>query len=178
MFKIFPFQFSGVFNINQLGDIARGVGGVIYSILENGYMDEIFKEYTDEVSNRYETETIEKSNDNFAELKQDEDMYLLIIDLKGIDIRELSIRYDQGIIEINVNRLEIENNGFERFSSNTIVKKRYSMKFKDIEEIDTSKLIKTIDDGILKIRMPKKYVLNEFSNVVDVEIYDENKIRR
>ena len=45
-------------------------------------------------------------------LMQYEDMYLLTIDLKGIDIREMSIRYDPGIIEINLNRSEVERSLF------------------------------------------------------------------
>ena len=49
---------------------------------------------------------------SFIQLKQYEDMYLLTIDLKGIDLRELSIRYDQGIIEINLIRSEIEKSSF------------------------------------------------------------------
>lgn len=175
MFRIFPFGFSATFNLNQLWGITSGLCGMAYSVLKDIDIDEISKQCTDTFSSMHETEQEQEENYNFIELNQDEDMYLLRIDLMGIDLRELSIRYDLGIIAINLNRLEIEKNNVGGFSNNIVVKKRYNKEFPNIEEIDTSRLMKTIEDGVLMIRMPKKYVINEHSKVVDVENYLEDK---
>jgi HSP20 family protein len=106
---------------------------------------------------------------NFIELRQDEDMYLLTINLNGVDLRELSIRYDPGIIEVNVNRSEIQKNGFGMLSNNMLVKRAYNRQFENIEEIDTEQIFKSIDNGILSIRMPKKYVLENSIEIVEVD---------
>ena len=82
------------------------------SFLDNIILREFAENYKDTFSNANDKEMEEDDEDNFIELKQYEDMYLLTIDLKGIDLRELSIRYDPGIIEINLNRSEIEKNSF------------------------------------------------------------------
>ena len=101
-------------------------------------------------------------------------MYLLTIDLKGIDLRELSIRYDPGIIEINLNRSEIEKSSLKKIYSNVLVKKAYNKKFENIEEIDTSQILKSIDNGILSMRMQKKYALESVSSIIDVDSYEDN----
>lgn len=177
MFKIFPFSFSGSFNLNQLGQLTNEISGVLLSVLESIDMDELSKQYKEAVSNIYEDEEIEDETSSFIEFEEYDDMYLLTLDLMGIDIRELSIRYDQGVIAVNLYRSEIQNNKFMGYNNNTIVKKQYSRTFENIEEIDTNKLIKSIDDGIYKISMPKKYTIDSTSNIVDVEgINDQENV--
>lgn len=177
MFKIFPFSFSGSLNLNQLGQLTNEISGVLLSVLESIDMDELSKQYKEAVSNIYEDEEIEDETSSFIEFEEYDDMYLLTLDLMGIDIRELSIRYDQGVIAVNLYRSEIQNNKFMGYNNNTIVKKQYSRTFENIEEIDTNKLIKSIDDGIYKISMPKKYTIDSTSNIVDVEgINDQENV--
>ena len=155
MFKIFSFGFGNILNLSNVEKINR----VMHSFIDNIDINEFTENY----------EKIEEVNENnFIELNQYEDMYLLTIDLKGIDIRELSIRYEAGIIEINLNRSEIEKSNF----SNILVKKAYNKKFENIEEIDTSQIFKIIDNGILSMRMQKKYALLE--SIIDVDSYEEN----
>ena len=170
MFKIFSFEFKDVFNLNNI----EKINGVMQSIFDNINVNDFTEEYIESFSNhRYENH--EKSNRNeFIKLKQDDDMYLLIIDLKGIDIREVSIRYDSGIIEINLNRSEIEKGFFGIGLRNILVKKSYNKRFENIEEIDTSQILKDIDNGILSIRMQKKYPLESLSSVVEVDSYEDN----
>jgi len=170
MFKIFSFKFGNIINLNNIEKINR----VMNSFLDSSYIWELAENYKDTFSNANDKQMEEDDEENFIELKQYEDMYLLTIDLKGIDLRELSIRYDPGIIEINLNRSEIEKNSFRQISSNILIKKVYNKKFENIEEIDTSQILKSIDNGILSMRMQKKYTLESVSSIVDVDSYEDN----
>jgi len=170
MFKIFSFQFRDAFNLNNI----EKMNGVMHSFLDNINISEFTEEYREDFSEQRHEEREKSNRNDFIELKQDEDMYLLIIDLKGIDIREVSIRYNLGVIEINLNRSEIEKSFFGIVSRNMLVKKAYNKRFENIEEIDTSQILKNIDNGILSIRMQKKYPLKILSSIVDVDSYEDN----
>ena len=168
MFKIFSFGFG---NITSLSNRER-INTIMNSFLDNIYINEVTDNYRYTDTN---DKKIEESNEmDFIELKQYEDMYLLIIDLKGIDLREVSIRYELGIIEINLNRAEVEKSSFWDVSGNVFVKKSYNKKFENIEEIDTSQILKSIDNGIFSMRMQKKYAVKSVSSIVDVDSYEEN----
>ena len=173
MFKIFSFGFENIFNLNNINKI----NGFMCNFLDNIDINEFTEDYRTAFSDTHYEEGEERESlkkDDFIEIKQYEDMYLLIIDLKGIDLRELSIRYDPGIIEINLNRSEIEKSSFGALSRNILVKKAYNKKFENIEEIDTNQILKSIDNGILSMRMQKKYAIEGVSNIVDVDYYEEN----
>jgi HSP20 family protein len=170
MFKIFSFGFGDIFNLNNIEKVNR----VMHSFLDNIDISEFTENYRDTFLNENYEKTEEVNENNFIELKQYEDMYLLTIDLKGINLRELSIRYDPGIIEINLNRSEIEKSSLRGISSNILVKKVYNKKFENIEEIDTSQIFKSIDNGILSMRMQKKYVLGSVLSIIDVDSYEDN----
>lgn len=161
MFKFF----SGTFNANTLAEL----GGIIQSFLSN--VDFSFDDFSGNLKEQKKEDTVS----TFIDFKQDDDMYLLRIDLNGIDLRELSIRYNPGVIDINLKRTEVEQRGFGYFTNNVMVKKTYHKDFKNIEEIDTAHLMKTVENGILRIRMPKKYVLSDSSNIIDVNYYVEDK---
>lgn len=166
MFKIFSFGLGEIFNFNNL----EKMGGIVQSFLENVDINE-FAEENDESFNDKNYEGRDSEKNNFIELKQYEDMYILEIDLRGIDLRELSIRYDPGIIDINLNRVEVEKRGIGILSNNKIVKRAYNKKFENIEEIDTSQILKSIDNDVLSIRMQKKYTLE---SIIDVDFYEDN----
>ena len=170
MFKIFSFGFGDIFSLSNIEKINR----VMHSFLDDIEISEFTENYRDIFSNEDYEKTEEVNENNFIELKQYEDMYLLTIDLKGIDLRELSIRYDPGIVEINLNRSEIEKSIFHGLYNNTLVKKAYNKKFENIEEIDTSQILKSIDNGILSMRMQKKYVLESVLSIIDVDSYEDN----
>lgn len=170
MFKIFSFGFNDIFNKNNI----EKLNGIMYSILDNMDINQFTEEFEDEFSDNPH-EQHEKSNDiNFIELKEDKDMYFLNINLKGIDMREVSIRYNPGIIEINLYRLEMQKSFFGIMPRNILVKRGYKKRFENIEDIDTSKVYKSIDNGILSIRMQKKYTLEDFNTIVEVDSYEDN----
>lgn len=166
MFKIFSIGFQDIFNSNNIEKMNR----VINSFLDNIDISEFTENHRGNYSNTDYKETEEVNESNFIELKQYEDLYILTIDLKGIDLRELSIRYDPGIIEINLIRSEIEKNNFGIISNSGIVKKAYNKKFNNIEEIETSQIFKVIDNGVLSIRMQKKYSLED---IIEVDSYED-----
>ena len=170
MFKVFSFRFGDIFTLSNI----EKINTVMNSFFNNIDISEFTENYRDTLLNQNYKKTEEVNENNFIELKQYEDMYLLTIDLKGIDLRELSIRYNQGIIEINLNRSEIEQSSFRSNYSNILVKKVYYKKFENIEEIDTSQILKSIDNGILSMRMQKKYALESASNILDVDSYEDN----
>jgi len=170
MFKIFSFRFSNIVNLRNIENINR----VMNSFLDNIYISEFTENYKDIFYNTNYKETEDDNESDFIELKQYEDMYLLTIDLKGIDLREVSIRYDPGIIEINLNRSEMEKSSFGQIPSNMFVKKAYNKKFENIEKIDTNQILKSIDNGILSMRMQKEYALESISNIIDVDSYEDN----
>ncbi|WP_026886690.1 Hsp20/alpha crystallin family protein [Clostridium beijerinckii] len=166
MFKVFTFGFDNFFNSNNIEKIS----GIMNSFLDNFDINEFTKNNED--SSSYEGNREEYNN--FIKLNRYEDMYLLTIDLKGIDLRELSIRYDPGILDINLNRLEIKKSGFGIFSNTVLVKKAYNKKFSDIEEIEINQILKSIDNGVLSIIMQKKYLLENTSNIIDVDCYQDD----
>ena len=57
---------------------------------------------------------------------------------------------------------------------NILVKRPYNKRFENIEDIDTSQIFKNIDNGILSIRMNKKYSLEGFDTIVEVDSYEDN----
>ncbi|OOM16759.1 Hsp20/alpha crystallin family protein [Clostridium saccharobutylicum] len=174
MFKIFPFGFGGIFNSSDLNEI----GGMFKSFLYNVNINQIM-EQCEEILSNIDEDSYKDKTDEFIKLDQYDDMYLLRINLRGIDLRELSIRYEFGQINIKLNRVEAERTGITIFSSNTLVKRKYNKEFKGIEDIDMSRVMKNIDNGILSIRMPKKYVINSSSNIIDVDNYEvETKVLR
>lgn len=166
MFKVFSFKLGDVFNLSNL----EKMGGIVSSILDNIDINEFVKGNENNFRDKIYEEKEEQNND-FIELKQYKDMYILSIDLAGIDLRELSIRYDIGVLEINLNRLEIEKRGIGVLSNRVLVKKAYNKKFENIEEIETSQILKNMDNGTLYIRMPKKYMLE---SIIDVDFYEDN----
>ena len=168
MFKIFSFGFGNIINSSN----RERINTIMDSFLDNIYINQFTENYRDTFANTNDKKIEESKEIDFIELKQYEDMYLLIIDLKGIDLREVSIRYELGIIEVNLNRAEIEKNSFRGISGNVFVKKSYNKKFENIEEIDTSQILKSIDNDIFSMRMQKKYALIE--RIVDVDSYEEN----
>lgn len=170
MFKIFSFQINDIFNLNNI----EKMNGAMHSFLDNINISEFAEEYGETFSDQSYEEHEKNNRNDFIQLKQDDDMYLLNIDLKGIDIREISIRYDSGTMEINLNRSEIEKKLFGFVARNILVKKAYNKCFENLEEIDTNQILKNIDNGILSIRMQKKYTIESLSSVVDVESYEDN----
>lgn len=170
MFKIFSFGFSDILNTNNI----EKINGIMNSILDNMDISEFIEEYEDVFSGNRDEEFKKSNTINFIELKEDKDMYFLNIDLKGIDIREVSIRYDFGIIEINLYRLEMQKSFFGIVPRNILTKRAYMKRFENIEDIDTSHIFKNIDNGILSIKMQKKYPLEGFDAIVEVDSYEDN----
>lgn len=170
MFKIFSFGFGNIINLSN----REKINTIMNSFLDNIYINEFTEDYRDTFTSTSNKRIEEENEKDFIELKQYEDMYLLVIDLKGINLREVSIRYDLGIIEINLNRAEIEKSSFWGSSRNTFVKKSYNKKFEDIEDIDTSQILKSIDNGVFSMRMQKKYAVKSVSSIIDVDSYEEN----
>jgi len=167
MFKIFSFGVNDIFNL-------KNINGIMYSFLDNIDINEFVEDYREAFSNNNHEEREDADEENFIVLDQYKDMYLLTIDLKGVDIRGLSIRYEAGIIEINLSRSEVERRFFGIIPKNILIKKAYNKKFKNIEEIDTSQILKNVDNGILSIRLQKKYALESVSSIVDVDCYEDN----
>jgi len=170
MFKIFSFGVNDIFNLNNI----EKINGVMYSFLDNIDLNEFGEGYKETSSNANHEEREDTDEGSFIVLDQYKDMYLLTIDLKGVDIKGLSIRYEDGIIEIKLIRSELERRFFGIIPRNILVKKAYNKKFENIEEIDTSQILKNVDNGILSIRMQKKYALESISSIVDVDCYEDN----
>ena len=110
MFKFF----SGTFNMGNLAELGNLVESFISTIDSS----------IDELSKEIEESTIEEKISSFIDFQQDDDMYLLKINLNGIDLRELSIKYNPGVIDINLKRTEVEQRGIGYFTNNVVVKKK------------------------------------------------------
>ena len=166
MFKIFSIGFQDVFNASNIEKMSR----VISSFLDNIDIGEFTENQRGGFYDADYKETEDANESNFIEFEEYQDLYILTIDLKGIDLRELSIRYDPGILEINLIRSEVEKSNFGIISNSRLVKKAYNKKFNNIEEIETSQIFKVIDNGILSIRMQKKYGLE---GIIEVDSYED-----
>ena len=168
-------------NMNSLNEFSLfdQIQNAVSNALNNVDIQQIAEQYLTSISNDSKYNTINNNTDyDFIQFERSCDMYTLKIDLKGIDLRELSIRYDPGILDINLNRSEYDDNSYNYGGyTNNIIKKKYNKSFNNIEEIDTDRVLKTIDNGIFVIKMPKKYTLSSGSKIVEVENYiveDEN----
>ena len=163
MFNFFPFKGGGVFTFGTFNKI----DDMVESFLGDIGINEITDLYEDVFSN-YENSDEEKNQEevNFIKFESYDDMYLLTIELNWVNLRELSIRYDSGIIEINLNRLEINTNPF---GIKTKVKNHYNKTFDNIEEIDTDNILKSIDEEMLSIRMPKRFYVDGSPEIVDID---------
>ncbi|EES47745.1 Hsp20 family protein [Clostridium botulinum] len=173
MFKMFPFKFWGTINIGNLGNM---IGSFLEDIDLSGLIDEFEQEYDEEKFNESQEPEDSKGKDvaEFIQLEEYEDMYILTIELKGVDLRQTSIQYNPGKLSINLNKMEKVSQHIGMFSSDYMVKKNYKKEFDKIESIDESKIMKILENGVLKISMPKKYALNDDSKIVDVKNYIEN----
>ncbi|HCW54196.1 MAG TPA: Hsp20/alpha crystallin family protein [Clostridium sp.] len=152
-------QFSNEFK-NLMSDF---IGGIDF--------EKLYSEYNKTLNNINEG-LIENEECRFIEFEEFQDMYLLKIDLTGIDLRELSIRYDPGIINIRLKRSEIDKTlSFFGYGDQKIIKRDYSKTFDNIEDIDISKVYKKIDNGIYTLNMPKKYMIDSGERIIDIENY-------
>ena len=173
--------YSGFFEPNQANNFNQNMNNIngmnlldhiqsaVTSVLNNVDIEKLAEEYYTAISDTIRENSIEDDYD-FIDFERNDDMYILRIDLKGIDLRELSIRYDPGILDINLKRSEYDNNSYRGYTNN-IVKKKYNTIFDNIEEIDTDRVLKSIDNGIFTMRMPKKYALDSASKIIEVENY-------
>lgn len=166
MFRMFPFKFGGTINIGNLGNM---IGSFFDDIDLSSLINELDQEYEEE-SEDLQNEDIAE----FIKLEEYNDMYILTIELNGVDLRQTSIQYNPGKLSINLNKMEKVSQYIGMFSSNYMVKKNYRKEFDKMESIDESKIIKILENGVLKISMPKKYALSEDSKIIDVKNYIEN----
>lgn len=141
-------------------------------------LEKLYLEYNkalnsiNEELNNINKELIDKEECNFIKFEEFQDMYLLKIDLKGIDLRELSIKYNPGEIRIRLRRSEIDNTlNYYAYGNQRIVKKDYTKNFDNIEDIDISKVYKNIDNGIYTLNMPKKYMIDSEAKIIDIDSY-------
>ena len=165
-------NYNNLSGVNLFDEIQDAVN----SVLSNVNIQELAEQYYNAISDIIGENSIEEkkidNNFDFIRFERDESMYILQIDMKGIDLRDLSIRYDPGILDINLKRSEYDDNYYNHLrQNNNFLKKKYSTSFNNIDEIDTDKVLKSFDNGILVMRMPKKYVLDSSSKIVEVENY-------
>lgn len=197
MFNLFPFNFSHIFNYtnsknninissfisftnlsgqNQFNFMNQAEFSNEFKNLISDFMggvdfEKLYSQCNKALNNANE-ELIENEDCSFIEFKEFQDMYLLKIDLTGIDLRELSIRYDPGTINIRLKKSEIDMPlSFLGYGNQQIVKKDYSKRFDNIEDIDISKVYKKIDNGMYILNMPKKYMIDSGSKIIDIESY-------
>lgn len=166
MFKMFPFKIWGTINIENLS-----------GMVESFFNDIDLYNSRNEFDNDYEEEFDEVNEDNaeFIKLEEDDDTYILTIELTDVDLRQTSIQYNPGIISINLNKFEKVTQHTGMFPLNYMMKKNYKKEFNNIESVDESKIMKILENNILTIYMPKKYTLNKDSKIIDVQNYIENK---
>lgn len=192
MFNMFPFNFTQIFsgsnftsftsftgfmgqngfNINdQFNNFTNEFENIMSDFLSGVDFDKLYSEYNNALKEINE-ELTEKEECDFINFEEFQDMYLLKIDLTGIDLRELSIKYDPGIIKISLQRAELERwSGYSRYGDQRIVKKNYTKTFDNIEDIDISKVYKNIDNGIYTLNMPKKYMIDGQSKIIEIDNY-------
>lgn len=159
-------------NYNSLNDvdineIANEVRNLLIDIGKQINIEEIAGEYINAINNMaLQNGKLEEDECTFIKFKELSDMYVLKIDLTGIDLRELSVKYDPGIIQIRLKRTEMED---DRYSNNRIIKREYNKTFNNIEEVDITRVIKNVDGRSFNLTMPKKYLVEQGSNVIDVD---------
>lgn len=171
MFGFFHFRGTSIFTENAF----HMMDGMVDAFFNNINMMDIPN--FEEMEETYNKEDdIEPEEAEFIKFEQFKDMYILSIELKGVNMKEMSIKYENDIIDINLNRVEYVKSNY---MMNNMRKKHYNKIFDKIEQIDTDRLLKSIDNGWLKITMPKKYSI-ENTNIIDaeyVEIPKESNIQ-
>lgn len=156
---------------NRFNNLTNEFENIMSDFLEGVDFDEIYSEYN-KALNDINEELIEKEECNFIKFEEFQDLYLLRIDLSGIDLRELSIKYDPGIIKVTLKRAELESgSGYFLYGNQRIVKRNYEKIFDNIEEIDISRVYKNIDNGVYTLNMPKKYIIDGQSKIIDIDSY-------
>lgn len=192
MFNMFPFNFTQIFsgsnftsftsftgfmgqnrfNINdQFNNFTNQFENIMSDFLDGVDFDKLYSEYNKALKEINEELTVKEECD-FINFEEFQDMYLLKIDLTGIDLRELSIKYDPGIIKISLKRAELERlSEYSGYGDQRIVKKNYTKTFDNIEDIDISKVYKNIDNGIYTLNMPKKYMIDGQSKIIEIDNY-------
>lgn len=166
-------NFNGNINMNGLNsmNLFDQIQSAVTNVLNNVDIEQIAQQYFNAISDGQKENSMQNECD-FIKFERSEDLYTLKIYLKGIDLRELSIRYNPGTLDINLNRSEYNSSyNCSKYASNNTIKKKYSVSFDNIEEIDIDRVLKSIENGVFIMKMPKKYVLKNGDKIIEVEDY-------
>ncbi len=157
----------GFFRFQEMSVFTNGAFRIIDGMMDTFFQNINSFEFSEIDFNEEECHETETDVDDIINFETFDDMYILSIKLKGVSLRELSIKYEDDIIDINLNRMEESKN----YYMNNMIKRHYNKTFHNIEIIDTDRLFRSIDNGCLKITMPKKYVIDD-KKVVDIEFIE------
>lgn len=155
-FNVTQFTMFSINSINTMDDIADNIYGN-FNLNNNN-------------SNYIEEE------DNDIMLLTYDDMYVLTIYMRGVDLRELSIQYNFDKIVVTLNRLET---AYNNFGMPILTKNKYSKSFDNLESIEVNNVSKSIDGDYLYMTMPKKYIISDNTKIVDAKfsvIEDSQKL--
>lgn len=157
-------------NSIDINELANEFRALLSDLGKQLNIQDIAGEYMNSMNNRgIETNKTEEEYE-FIKFKELNDMYVLKIDLSGVDLRELSVKYDPGVIKISLKRSEYDDSiDFNGYNNPKVIKREYKKTFNNIEEVDLSRVIKNVDGGSFNLRMPKKYVLEQGNNIIDVD---------
>jgi HSP20 family protein len=88
-----------------------------------------------------------------ADLEEDDDAYLLEVELPGVKKKDVSIEFDDGRLVITGERHERERTGWLRRQDRSWGVFRYEIALP--AAVDEEHLSATLDDGVLTVRVPK-----------------------
>jgi len=89
-----------------------------------------------------------------VDVKEDDDAYLIIADLPGVDKEEISLQYDKDILSISIERKEEENSDSENFIHRE--RRQASMTRRmQLKGVDDNLIEAKLDNGVLTIKAPR-----------------------
>jgi HSP20 family protein len=88
-----------------------------------------------------------------ADLEEDDDGYVLEVELPGVKKKDITIEFDEGRLVITGERQERKRTGWLRRQDRSWGLFRYEVTLP--ESVDEEQLEATLDDGVLTVRVPK-----------------------
>jgi HSP20 family protein len=91
-----------------------------------------------------------------VDILEDESSYRLLMDLPGIEKDQLKVEVDNGQLNIEAARKEIEMEGFEARRLERLSSSHYRRSFTVGEEIEVEKASAEFHNGVLTLTLPKR----------------------
>ena len=123
------------------------------SFFNNGPFDHMFNSFFD--NSEFAAEKYEKFFKPSVDILENDSSFELFLTLPGMDKKDISIEFKNDELMISGERKEFTDTKESKYHLSEIHVGKFSRKFHLPENIDTDKVSAVMQDGVLKVTLPK-----------------------